>query len=487
MTKQQDIIEDISGKKILVIGDLMLDKYIKGSSQRLCREAPVPIVDMKKVSLYPGGAGNSAINVKALGAQPLVFSVIGDDKEAGDLIEIFKNKNISIDAILKEAKRKTLTKTRVFSDKQLMVRYDYGSTNAISTDFEKKIIDLLIKTVEQVDGVIISDYGYGIITPAVLKKISSLTKRYNVPLIVDAKDFNKYQKIKILAIKPNYEESRKFLRIPHKLNGSRVRQIYDYQNKFFQKLNTRFVAVTLDMEGSIFLEKGKKPFRIPVKPALNSQAVGAGDTFTCALTLGLVSGLVFKQAGEIAVAASTVVVNKEETTSCSAQELKNYFHREFKKINSREELLEKVRDYKNYGYKIVFTNGCFDLLHAGHIEYLSQAKKLGDILIVGLNSDSSVRKLKGSERPINSLEDRMQVLSALSAVDHVVAFDEDTPINLIKIIRPQVFVKGGDYKKNQLPEAPVVEKNNGQVIILPYIKNHSTTAIINQIRQLSYY
>jgi D-beta-D-heptose 7-phosphate kinase / D-beta-D-heptose 1-phosphate adenosyltransferase len=240
----------------------------------------------------------------------------------------------------------------------------------------------------------------------------------------------------------------------------------------------------LDTEGAIIFEEGRSPYRTYANPVPHSYAAGAGDTFVSALALALGAGAHTPAAAEIASAASSIVVCKEGTASCSSEELIEHFSTEEKFVNDAFQLTARIAYYRRNGLRVVFTNGCFDILHRGHISYLNKAKEFGDILIVGLNSDNGVRRLKGPDRPINSLEDRGQVLSALSCVDHIIPFDEDTPAELIKVIEPDVFVKGGDYTRETLPEAPLVEKQGGEVVLLPYISDRSTTGIIEKIQKL---
>jgi D-beta-D-heptose 7-phosphate kinase/D-beta-D-heptose 1-phosphate adenosyltransferase len=240
--------------------------------------------------------------------------------------------------------------------------------------------------------------------------------------------------------------------------------------------------VTLDCEGALVFERGRPAYRTYTQPA-RSCVAGAGDTFVAGLALGLAAGASTAAAAELASGAA-VVVGKDGTAICSAQELREYVSAEDEYYGDLDRLKARVEFYREQGRKIVFTNGCFDILHRGHITYLNRAKALGDVLVVGVNSDESIRRLKGPSRPINSLEDRVQVLAALSCVDHLVAFGEDTPCNLIRALRPRVFVKGGDYTRERLPEAPLVEELGGVVQILPYLQDRSTTGIIERITEV---
>jgi D-beta-D-heptose 7-phosphate kinase/D-beta-D-heptose 1-phosphate adenosyltransferase len=247
----------------------------------------------------------------------------------------------------------------------------------------------------------------------------------------------------------------------------------------------QIAAITLDRDGALFFERGREPYRTYARPVEHSRAAGAGDTFAAALGLALAAGGDLAAAAEIASAASAVVVAKEGTAVTTAAEVIGYLAAGDKYCPDRGALATRLESHRREGRRVVLTNGCFDLIHRGHIAYLSAAKALGDVLVVGVNSDVSVRRLKGPERPINALEDRVQVLAALSSVDHVVPFDEDTPVALVRAVRPDVFVKGGDYTPSMLPEAPVVESLGGVVRILPYVEDRSTTSMIARIRAAS--
>ncbi len=257
-----------------------------------------------------------------------------------------------------------------------------------------------------------------------------------------------------------------------------------YGDQIMDLTGAQIAAVTIDEDGAILFERDQLPYRTYARPAPHSRAAGAGDTFVGALTLSLVAGAQAHTAAEIASAAASIVVCTDGTSACDADDLKAYFATEEKFVTDAFYLAARIASYHRMGKRIVFTNGCFDILHRGHVSYLNTAKSFGDVLIIGLNSDHSVRRLKGENRPINSLEDRAQILSALSCVDHIIPFDGDTPIDLIRMIKPDIYVKGGDYTKEQLPEAPVVEKLGGRVEILPYLADRSTTGVIERIRKI---
>ncbi|MFL5802526.1 MAG: D-glycero-beta-D-manno-heptose 1-phosphate adenylyltransferase, partial [Roseiflexaceae bacterium] len=264
--------------------------------------------------------------------------------------------------------------------------------------------------------------------------------------------------------------------------GPRAEQIIARSQQLLDITGARLAAITLDTEGAVVVERGGLPYRTYARPARHANAAGAGDTFLSALALALAAGADTPAAAEIASAAAASVVGKDGTATCSGAELRAAFTGAGKVVTDRADMVARVEAHRRQGRRIVFTNGCFDILHRGHITYLSRAKALGDILIVGVNADASVRRLKGPSRPINTLDDRAQVLAALSCVDEIIPFEEATPIQLIRALRPDVFVKGGDYTRATLPEASVVEDLGGVVEILAYLPDRSTTAIIEHIR-----
>jgi D-beta-D-heptose 7-phosphate kinase/D-beta-D-heptose 1-phosphate adenosyltransferase len=265
---------------------------------------------------------------------------------------------------------------------------------------------------------------------------------------------------------------------------ARIQQVLQHGGEINNLLQTQLAAVTLDRDGALFFERGGPVYRVYARPASHNRVAGAGDTFMSALTLALAAGADTTAAAELASTAAAIVVEKPGTSTCYIEELKAYFSSHEKYLTDNFQVSALVAAYHRQGKQVVFTNGCFDILHSGHIHYLNQAKACGDVLIVGVNSDAGVRRLKGENRPINALEERVQVLAGLSSVDHIISFDEDVPYNLIQLTEPDVYVKGGDYTREQLPEADLVEKMGGQVTLLPITEDRSTSSIIERIRQV---
>lgn len=502
------LLDAFAGLKTLVIGEAMLDCYLSGVANRLCQEAPVPVVTVTDLSRVPGGAANTAVNVKTLGGLVTFLSVIGDDWEGAILRQALEEQGISTKHVLTQPGRRTLAKQRVISSSQLLVRFDQGSTDAIDSETEQALINELERCFADCDAVIVSDYGYGILTSRVIQTIAKLQQSSPRILVVDSKNLTAYRHVGVTAVKPNYNEAVQLLGLEalHATTlsdrNARADQIATHGERLLDLTGAQIAAVTLDAEGAIVFERDRSAsleeirpsYRTYARPANHSRASGAGDTFVSALTLALAAAAPTPVATNLAASAAAVVVGKDGTTTCSVQELRQYLfahplteshnHRVTtadKYVLDLNSLIARVESERASGRRIVFTNGCFDILHAGHVSYLNRAKALGDILIIGVNSDASVSRLKGSSRPINALQDRIQVLSALGCVDHLVPFDDDTPINLIRMVRPDVYVKGGDYTKETLPEALVVEQLGGAVQILPFVENRSTTSIIERI------
>jgi D-beta-D-heptose 7-phosphate kinase/D-beta-D-heptose 1-phosphate adenosyltransferase len=478
------VISRFKRTKILVIGDVMLDMYYQGKTSRISREAPVPIVDVETVIKAAGGAANTAVNVSSLSGKVKLLSIVGTDSGGKELLNILKIAQVDTDQVIVKKKRQTITKKRVVSSGQMLVRFDSGTINDVDNNTYLQINKKLEKLYEWADAVVISDYGYGVLGEMVIEKISELIDKDPKVVVVDSKYLELYKKLKVTVIKPNYLETLSLVGVSKKFeNGRRINQVTSFKNQLLEMFNAKAIAVTLDTDGSLLIQDNKEIYRTFTKPVPNSKAAGAGDTYSSALITALAAGADINSGVELAAAAASVVVQKNGTAVCSKNELFSYFSTSDKYIGNSDEFTKIIKNNLNNDKNIVFTNGCFDILHSGHIDYLNKAKSLGGLLVVGLNSDASIKKLKGNERPVNSLKERIRILSGLSSVDYILSFSEDTPINLIEKIRPDIYVKGGDYKISDLPEANVVTKLGGQVQILPYIKDRSTTKIINKIKK----
>lgn len=482
-TNINNIIQLFSGKKVLVIGDFILDVYHKGTSSRLSPEAPVPVVDVREKLQVPGGAANSAVNLRSLGADVTFLSVIGFDEDGKRAIQILENRGIHTGGILKDPARATLVKSRVMAGNHIITRFDTGTDTPIHGDVEARFVSMLEKVCNSFDAILISDYSKGVVTESIVATLKKIPGPRRTFISVDSRRLSFFRGLRPDFVKPNYEEVVGMLGMVSQAEGRRE-QILESGRAIFEQTGATVTAVTLDQEGALLFRKNKFEDAICAEPVPNPRVVGAGDTFISAYTLAAICGADSRTAGEIACGAAAIAVRKDGTAACSSHELAFHFKQSNKQINTMDELAHLCSLYREEGRRIVFTNGCFDILHSGHVSYLNRARKLGDVLIVGVNNDESIKRLKGMGRPINPLDDRVQVLAGLSSIDHIISFgkkSDDTPIELIRVVKPDVFVKGGDYTREKLPEADTVESAGGRIVFLALVADHSTTQIIQQI------
>jgi D-beta-D-heptose 7-phosphate kinase/D-beta-D-heptose 1-phosphate adenosyltransferase len=465
----------------VVIGEAMLDRYSTGHGRRICPEAPVPVIDGCSTLDYPGGAANAAANLAALGASVTFMSVRGDDSEGEALAAVLRERRVNVDHLIASPRRQTLSKHRVCAGDQMLLRFDQGTTAPVEGDDAGRLVAELNRVAENADVIVVSDYNYGVIAPPVIKLISALSRDKQKLITLDSRRLTQFRSVGVTAVKPNYREATELLGLQPPLTGDRRGQIMPLGPEILQRTGAQIAAVTLDDEGAVVFERGADPHPTCTRPAPHCKSAGAGDTFMAAFSLALAAGARTTTAADIAAAASAIVVHKHHTSSCSVDELLADLGAHSYPADL-EALAMQMDRYRQAGKRIVFTNGCFDILHRGHVSYLQRARELGDVLVVGVNSDSSIRQLKGPERPINCLEDRLAVLAGLSCVDHLAMFDNLTPDDLIRAVRPHVFAKGGDYTRESLPEASLVEELGGRVVILPFVNDHSTTGIVAKIR-----
>ena len=478
-----DLISRFGALRMLVVGDAILDSYLDGAATRLCREAPVPIVDVTVRGDAPGGAANTAANARALGASVRLISITGDDGEARVLRETLERLGVEAAGLIPVPGRRTLAKTRVLASGHMMLRFDQGDGGAVDAATERRIVAALEEEFARADAVIVSDYGYGVVTPRLVERLIRLQAESPRIVLVDARDLLRFRGLAITAIKPNFQEAIRLIG-PRALapDRDRAEAVAPHAARLLDMVGAQIAAITLDTDGALVVERGRAAYRTYAKPARHARAAGAGDTFAATFALALAAGGHTPAAAELASSAAAIVVAQDGTSVCGPRELAEHFGPGDKYLGGLDDLAARVAYHRQQGRRVVFTNGCFDILHRGHITYLNRAKALGDLLVVGLNSDASVRRLKGEGRPINALDDRVQVLAALSCIDHIVPFDDDTPAALIAAIRPDVFVKGGDYTRDTLPEAPLVESLGGIVHLLPLVEDRSTTGIIERVR-----
>ena len=464
----------------LVVGDAMLDCYIEGSSGRVAPEAPVPVVDVSKRTEAPGGAANVAANLAALSARTTLLAPVGDDSDGAALRACLEDAQVDCSNLLTVAGRATLAKKRVVADRQILVRLDSGLTEPLAAHHRVQLGARLKAAWEGCDVVVVSDYGYGAVTPEMRALLRDLQASLPKVVVVDAKDPGLYAELCPTALTPNFAQATALLPGLSAAEG-RLETLLDHSEELVRASGARIVAVTLDSDGALILERDRHPYRLYATPERRSHTAGAGDTFAACLALALAAGAEAPAAAELAGRAAAIAVARPYTTTCAAAELFERGSEGSKLLHSTDALARAVASARSRGRRIVFTNGCFDIIHRGHVTYLTEAKALGDVLVVGVNSDRSVRSLKGEGRPVNGIDDRLEVLAALSCVDHLVTFDDPTPERLLRVIRPDVFVKGGDYTLEMLPEAGLVHELGGEVRILGYLEQRSTSNVIARL------
>lgn len=488
MRKHKDYLEVINkfpSAKILVIGDLVLDIYLKGRSSRLCPEAPVPVVDVTERSAALGGAANAACNLRTLGASVAYCTVIGDDPDGDEAIQLLDDLGVDTRYMIRHSQRKTISKSRIVAGSQVITRIDQGSDHSIDSETAIKLSAFITTAYSHCDAVLISDYDKGVITPGVLTALCDLHKKNYKLIGVDSKRLTFFSPLNPSFVKPNYEEVLALL--DERTSSDRVAQVSQHATRLYERLGSSLIIATLDEEGAVVIENGRAIDHVRAHLNSHPQVAGAGDTYISAFVLAFMVTADVLISAEIASVSAGVAIGKSSTAFCSRAELTAFLRKGTKLLADTAELAETCEAYRAAGKKIVFTNGCFDILHSGHVSYLHQARQLGDVLIVGLNNDDSIRRIKGASRPINSLADRIDVLAGLSSVDHIIPFggiDDDTPTGLIRIVKPDFFVKGGDYHKGNLPEASTVEACGGTIVLIDPVPDHSTTRIINRIDSL---
>ncbi len=467
-------IPDFKNASVLVIGDLMLDQYWTGTTQRISPEAPVPVVQIDDITDRPGGAGNVALNVTALGAKCTLLAVVGNDKNGRSLCDYLENSGVQA-KIHRVNGFDTITKLRVLSRNQQLIRLDIEDGIVPESDVLAEGLDDLIANH---DVVVFSDYGKGTLTN--IGKWIDQCREAGKKAIVDPKggDFNRYRGASLIT--PNLKEFQEIVG-----ECSDDREIHRSAVRLIRKAGLEGLLVTRGEAGMSFIPAEGEATHIPAQTREVFDVTGAGDTVIATLAAALAAGTDLEQGVLLSNLAAGVTVAKLGSATVSVPELKRASHAQRGRhgIVTENELLQLVAETRASGESIVMTNGCFDILHAGHVHYLNQAAGLGDHLIVAVNIDEAVRILKGEGRPVNSLESRMAVLAGLATVDWVVPFSEETPERLICEIRPDYLVKGGDNDPDRIPGARCVRETGGQVIVLDYIEGRSTTNIISQIRE----
>ncbi|GGB35346.1 bifunctional protein HldE [Oceanisphaera marina] len=468
-------LPEFDSAKVLVVGDVMLDRYWSGPTGRISPEAPVPVVKVEHNEERPGGAANVALNVAALGGKARLLGLTGNDEAASALQDKMQGVGVECDFV-RLASHPTITKLRVMSRNQQLLRLDFE--DSFAPDDAAPLTEKTRAALGQAGVVVLSDYAKGALTQ--VQTLIQAANQAGVPVLVDPKgsDFEKYRGATLLT--PNMSE---FEAVVGKVKDEQ--ELVARGRELINKFDFKALLVTRSEHGMTLIHANDHELHLPAQAHEVFDVTGAGDTVIATLATSLAAGLPLDEACALANVAASIVVGKLGTSTVSAIELANvlYGTPESGMGVVTEQQLKQVMDAaRRRGEKIVMTNGCFDILHAGHVSYLSHARKLGDRLIVAVNTDASVRALKGDGRPVNTVDRRMAVLAGLGAVDWVVPFAEDTPQRLIAETLPDVLVKGGDYKPEEIAGFEEVTANGGEVKVLNFEEGCSTTAIIQAIR-----
>ncbi len=471
---QNDIFKPLESARVLVVGDIILDQYIYGDTNRISPEAPVPVVKVASTEERPGGAANVAVNVSSLGVGVKLLGMTGNDDASDRLARLLEKHAVDFE-FTRQADFPTIAKMRILSQHQQLLRLDYEEDGQSLDD--SQLHEVYELNVKQADVVVLSDYAKGS-----LKNISllvDLAKQNDVPVLIDPKsvDFNRYRNASFIT--PNLKEFEAVA--GHcKTEQQLVQKALDLCETFALD----GLLVTRGEHGMTLVQPGQEALHLQAESHEVFDVTGAGDTVIATLAAALASDYDIQQATTLANIAAGMVVEKLGAATVSAAELnaKQPTDTVTSGVMDSVTAAEMIQIAQRNNERIVMTNGCFDILHTGHISYLEQAKQLGNKLIVAVNSDSSVRKLKGETRPVNPLVDRMKLLAALACVDMVVSFEEETPASLIASLKPDILVKGGDYTEDQIAGADFVKANGGEVVILPFLEGSSTSLIMEKIK-----
>ncbi|HET7036364.1 MAG TPA: D-glycero-beta-D-manno-heptose 1-phosphate adenylyltransferase [Thermomicrobiaceae bacterium] len=491
MTGAIETVRGFRRLRALVIGDAMLDSYLEGTAARLCAEGPVPVVRKTAEERLPGGAANTAANLAALGAEVLFLGVVGADPAGGLLRAALRDHDVDDSWLIEDDQISTLHKLRILANGQYVVRFDEGGAEPLGRRTYERLLATLDHAFPRCDLVVISDYNYGVHSDGLVRHLRGLRRARPCVLAVDSKHLGRFREASATIITPNHLEA--LLAVDGAVPAGDELNLHEVRRagrRLVEAIETEHVAVTLGAGGVCLIDRRGRARHFPAHPVANPSDVGAGDSFLAALALALAGGARCPEAVQIGIEAAGIAVSKRRTAVVLYQEL-------LQRVSLREHLpragdldvvgavVAQLDAARERGRKIVFTNGVFDILHAGHVEFLRRARALGDVLVVGVNSDRSARLLKGKNRPINSEEHRLALVAALDAVDHALLFDEETPEALIRDLRPHIHAKGGDYAGEELPEAEAVAEVGGRVVILPLVGDLSTSAVIDRIVALA--
>jgi D-beta-D-heptose 7-phosphate kinase/D-beta-D-heptose 1-phosphate adenosyltransferase len=474
------LVAGLGRARVLIVGDLILDQYVTGEVTRISPEAPIPILSARRTEERLGGACNVAANLVAMQAEVDIVGVLGDDGWGRKLRALLEEQKVATGGCVLDGTRPTIQKTRMMSGSQQMLRVDNEDTRPVSGAALAAILRILPERVRRAQAVVLSDYGKGLLAPEVIRCAIDEARKAGVPLLVDPKgeDYRRYRGATLIT--PNRKEAEQAL-------GHRLPRLEDVQKGAQELLalaELDAAVITLGAEGIYFASRKGETGHVPARARAVFDVTGAGDTVIAQLGFYLASGLDLGTAVFLANQAAALVVARLGTHAVDRSELcaalqEKHAH-EGKVLRTGDELDRQIAAWRKEGLRIAFTNGVFDVLHVGHVTYLRFSKSYGDVLIVGVNDDASVQRLKGPTRPVNPLADRMEVLAALEMVDAVCSFSEDTPKSVIERVTPNVLVKGADWAEKGVVGREWVEAHGGQVVLAPLVAGKSTSAILER-------
>jgi len=477
-------------RRVIVVGDFILDRFIFGNAERLSPDAPVPVLAAERREHAPGGASNVCLDLAALRCKVEAVGVVGQDAHADTLRDALRDKGVNVVGLFTDPARPTTVKHNFIGlaqhrHPQKMFRVDDESRDAVPAAVARKIINRVSKSIARADVLCLEDYHKGVLSASLCQSLIRLARKHQVPVLVDPaaiSDFGKYRGA--TCITPNRTEAERATGMT--IDGYDKQQLGRLARKLLSDLKLEAVLLTLDRHGMLLVRRGTGVVHVPTRARDVYDVTGAGDMVLAALAGARANGADWPTAVELANVAAGLEVEKFGVVPIERDELLlavlAEHHAELGKLRTLDELLPELAAHHAAGKTIAFTNGCFDILHAGHIDFLRKAKATGDLLVVGLNTDTSIRRLKGPDRPVNHEDDRVMVLSELESIDYIVLFKEQTPMKLIKAIKPDRLVKGADYQKTEVVGHEAVEKHGGQVVLVPLVEGRSTTNIIRKVR-----
>jgi D-beta-D-heptose 7-phosphate kinase/D-beta-D-heptose 1-phosphate adenosyltransferase len=472
------LVRAFRGRRCLVVGDVILDVFERGRATRLAPDVPAPVVTDVRTESSPGGAANVAANLAALGAEVTLLSVVGDDAPGAELLEGLVGTGIRTEDVVRLTDHATVVKKRLVADGATLARVDCGSAAPLGETMQEDFADRAVALAQGVQVVVVSDYSGGVVTQKVADALGTIEHGC---VVLDSKNLLRLRWRDLAAATPNHLEAQSTLGLPIEADPSRV-DAGVLAEALRREVGARALAVTLAEEG-VAIAESTGVTHLRGRRVANPDVNGAGDTFLAAFALALGGRASPQAAAQLGVEAATLAVARPGTAPVGMRELLQRLPVEEGVADELKETLEEnLARVRRSGGKVIFTNGCFDLLHRGHLFLLREARKLGDVLVVGVNSDASARRVKGPGRPVTPEEDRVELLEALPCVDHVVIFDGDTPEALIRRVKPDLHVKGGDHVGNRLVEESVVKEFGGEVVVLPLLPGRSSSATIEQIR-----